>query len=78
MHPDWARSLRDQCQDARVPYLFKQWGAHRWIEHSAYDHATQCWVADGIEPQRVSKKLAGRELDGRTWDEYPRVYGVAA
>lgn len=72
MHPDWARSLRDQCQDARVPYLFKQWGSHRWVGHSAWDEAAQCWVDDGIEPQRVSKKLAGRVLDGRTWDEYPR------
>jgi protein gp37 len=27
MHPDWARSLRDQCADASVPFLFKQWGA---------------------------------------------------
>lgn len=26
MHPDWARSLRDQCVAARVPYFFKQWG----------------------------------------------------
>lgn len=26
MHPDWARSLRDQCEAAGVPYLFKQWG----------------------------------------------------
>lgn len=26
MHPDWARSLRDQCQAARVPFFFKQWG----------------------------------------------------
>lgn len=26
MHPDWARSLRDQCQKAGVPFLFKQWG----------------------------------------------------
>ena len=71
MHPEWARDLRDQCQAAGVPFLFKQWGSHRWIEHSVYDHATQCWVADGIEPQHVSKKLAGRELDGRTWDQFP-------
>jgi protein gp37 len=28
MHPDWARSLRDQCIAAGVPFLFKQWGAH--------------------------------------------------
>jgi len=27
MHPDWARSLRDQCAIAGVPFLFKQWGA---------------------------------------------------
>lgn len=26
MHPDWARNLRDQCQEAHVPFLFKQWG----------------------------------------------------
>lgn len=26
MHPDWARSLRDQCQAAGVPFLYKQWG----------------------------------------------------
>ena len=24
--PDWFRSLRDQCQAAGVPFLFKQWG----------------------------------------------------
>ena len=27
MHPDWARGLRDQCQDAGVPFFFKQWGS---------------------------------------------------
>ena len=26
MHPDWARSLRDQCVPAGVPFFFKQWG----------------------------------------------------
>lgn len=29
MHPDWARSLRDQCEQAGVPFFFKQWG--EWI-----------------------------------------------
>lgn len=29
MHPDWARSLRDQCKAAGVPFMFKQWG--EWI-----------------------------------------------
>lgn len=26
MHPDWVRSLRDQCAAAHVPFFFKQWG----------------------------------------------------
>jgi protein gp37 len=26
MHPDWARSLRDQCAAAGVPFFFRQWG----------------------------------------------------
>lgn len=26
MHPDWVRSLRDQCQRADVAFFFKQWG----------------------------------------------------
>jgi len=28
MHPAWARSLRDQCAAAGVPFFFKQWGEH--------------------------------------------------
>jgi len=27
MHPDWPRSLRDQCQAGGVAYHFKQWGS---------------------------------------------------
>lgn len=26
MHPEWARSLRDQCERAGVAFFFKQWG----------------------------------------------------
>lgn len=47
---DWIRSLRDQCVDAEVPFLFKQWGGR-------------------------TPKSGGRELDGRTWDEYPPKFG---
>lgn len=31
IHPDWARSLRDQCAAAEVPFFFKQWG--EWAPH---------------------------------------------
>jgi len=26
MDPEWARSLRDQCNEALVAFFFKQWG----------------------------------------------------
>ena len=35
MHPDWARGLRDQCDAAQVPFLFKQWG--EWSPPSSLD-----------------------------------------
>lgn len=38
MHPDWVRSLRDQCTAAGVPFLFKQWGEWREpLEGEEYD-----------------------------------------
>lgn len=31
MHPDWVRQIRDDCNDTRVPLMFKQWGEWaRW------------------------------------------------
>lgn len=29
LHPDWVRSVRDQCQAAGVPFFFKGWGNWR-------------------------------------------------
>ena len=34
MHPDWVRSLRDQCKAANVPFFFKQWGEYRPFEET--------------------------------------------
>lgn len=77
MHPDWARSLRDQCVAAGVPFLFKQWGESRPLQ--AGDRFPDPRVHSVRRDEsgfpsfqvRVGKKAAGRELDGRTWDEYP-------
>lgn len=39
MHPVWARSLRDQCVAAGVPFHFKQWGTwHSALEHDPASH----------------------------------------
>lgn len=45
MHPDWARSLRDQCEAAGVAFFFKQWGA--WCDtHPDWPRATAHAVAN--------------------------------
>ena len=83
MHPDWARYLRDQCQEAQVPFLFKQHG--EWIpapsnygpdvpeRAQAHTHLVFSGLSDvdGRIMLRAGKKKAGRELDGRLWDQYP-------
>ncbi len=63
MHPDWVRSLRDQCQEAGVPFFFKGWGA--WIPIGAFPGERRVYVNPS--------KTMGRLLDGREWDEYPEV-----
>lgn len=112
MHPDWARSIRDQCAAAGVPFLFKQWGewlpgqndphpdsegqrvAHHqdgsWGATNTKINASNyvVWGESGILhrgslreappalrvqawAERVGKKAAGRQIDGRTWDAAP-------
>jgi protein gp37 len=73
MHPDWARSLRDQCAAARVPFLFKQWG--EWApdpempsEMQESEEIAGRW--DGIS-HRIGKHRAGRLLDGVEWNGFP-------
>ncbi len=72
MHPDWARSLRDQCVAAGVPFFFKQWG--EWTPNGAVGEGL--WnLATGEQlldvPMRRAGKKRGRKFDGRTWDEMP-------
>jgi protein gp37 len=73
MHPDWVRSLRDQCAAADVPFFFKQWG--EWADADDFPSETQeHYDVLGLTERmniRVGKRAAGRDLDGRTWDEMP-------
>lgn len=67
MHPNWARRLRDQCQEAGVPFFFKQWGSWDADALIYTDMQGRCPPPD----MRVGKKRAGRLLDGREWNELP-------
>lgn len=76
MHPHWARSLRDQCQAAGVPFHFKQWGEFGPDQVGDIRFTPVSSRIPMDEPAslfRVGKKAAGRLLDGRTWDELPAV-----
>lgn len=74
MHPDWARSVRDQCAAAAVPFLFKQWGEWAPGENVERHHgtvATAHWFGDTWNSGRVN--LAS--FDGHADDE-PDLYRV--
>ncbi|WP_316184686.1 phage Gp37/Gp68 family protein [Bradyrhizobium sp. SZCCHNRI1003] len=63
MHPDWARSLRDQCQAADAAFFFKQWG--EWAPNIG---AIDGWTI--VDDPEISK-FAHREWeDGRWSDEF--------
>lgn len=92
MHPNWARSLRDQCKAAGIPFFFKQWGdfAPSLIQDGGRtcDHIPIAGMTD-FTPQisrkfthdwndgtalgavRLSKKAAGRLLDGADHNGVP-------
>jgi protein gp37 len=74
MNPEWARSLRDQCRRAGVPFHFKQWGHWRPEDETRTGgRRVQVIGSKGvmIPLVRMPKHVAGRDLDGRTWDEVP-------
>lgn len=77
MHPSWARSLRDQCKAAGVPFHFKQWGEWAPVDEPASEIQEDrelrgtgaCF--DGAHFHRVGKARAGHLLDGVEHREFP-------
>lgn len=54
MHPDWARSIRNQCAAAGVPFHFKQWG--EWLPWQLEETGGWGWLS------QKGAWAAGREL----------------
>ena len=69
IHPDWLRSLRDQCKDANVKFNLASWG--QWLHMSQFPTGTNDLV--GIETTgpmhsfhaKVGLERSGRLLDGQ-------------
>ena len=81
MHPDWARSLRDQCVAAGVPFFFKQWG--EWApgvfecnsDSEFYDGPTlYCDADDSVDERSRYKGIVWNPETGRPeefWTSLP-------
>lgn len=83
IHPDWVRSLQQQCQQARVSFLFKQWGDNvpqGQLRGGDYGRAgRQPWLPqDATYLWRVGKQAAGRLLDGQLYEQVPASVEAAA
>jgi protein gp37 len=62
-HPEWALSLRDQCQEAGVPFLWKQWGT--WLPYPGEGVYGSGWSDDELEEYPSTWLTnAGEQLDG--------------
>lgn len=74
MHPDWVRSIQKQCEEAKVPFFFKQWGEYKTLPQgkSVTGYKSHFWQ-DGRQAVRVGKKQAGHLLDGVEYREMPEV-----
>lgn len=75
VHPDWVRSLRDQCKAAGTAFFFKQWG--EWVNEDQ-SPADAVFPGEGFDPfgdgsywAKLGKKRAGRLLDGVEHSEFP-------
>jgi len=74
MHPNWVRSIRDQCVSAGVPFLFKQWGAFRPVGHA--EIGSSDWDPEAVMSANIERTVLvyrnGRTTSG---DELPSEKG---
>lgn len=76
MYAGWARYLLHQCQEAEVPFYFKQWGEWCQVYQAQISKgeitgkAYHSWP-DGSGSLRVGVARSGILLDGVEWREMP-------
>ncbi len=73
MHPDWARTVRDLCAEAGVPFFFKQWGEWAPIEAILTDlrgmRSAATWFADQwiFEKEDIGGDGSYEEFEPDVW-----------
>jgi len=79
MHPDWVRSVRDQCVEAGVPFFFKQWGEWAPLEGSGAREPTPIgyWTEDASPDANVIHRAGDAEfISGLTTERVPHMVRV--
>jgi len=77
LHPDWVRSIRNQCERAGVPFFFKQWGEYApWTLTNGNQHPNhEAYHPDvNLGYDKVGKHKSGNLLDGVKCEEYPQIH----
>jgi protein gp37 len=64
MHSQWARDLRDECQQAQVAFFFKQWGEWCQPEQMAEASWKEPLLQSRIKAGDLPKHTFFRKLDG--------------
>ncbi len=64
MHPDWARGVRDQCDNVGTAFFFKQWGEYGpWVDHQRpYDSPGRIYVASDGTLKKLGESNNGQDL----------------
>lgn len=83
-HPDWVRSIRDQCKAANTPFFFKQWGElipscqarHLKLPLSEFAHKNVQFQSPHNPDKtntyfKIGKHKTGNLLDGQKHEQYP-------
>lgn len=86
LHPEFVKSLRDQCIGANVPFFFKSWGdwAPFSVDLEKKVNTKQRLVGDQFRQEgpcalaknpvtmyKVGKKRSGNLLEYKTWEQFP-------
>ena len=71
LHPDWVRSLRNQCKAAKVPFFFKQWGEYlpyEPVQPPYYRNCATTMEYDGHIMNHIDPETSeAGKFDGHRW-----------
>jgi len=84
IHYEWVSQIQKYCSAYDIPFFFKQWGENVMYETSLPDFVNLIFfmvIGHGGKKYKIDKdtyhiiapkKLTGRTLNGREYNEYPR------